>query len=295
MAPLLALATTVALAGCGLSTAPGTGASSTVEVVAADNFWGSIAGQVGGSRVHVTSLVVNPDTDPHVYEPKPEDARRIAQARYVIANGAGYDPWVVKLMNANPVVGRRALLVGALLGRKEGDNPHFWYSPEYVDRVVDRITEDLKKIDPADVEYFDRQNVAYKTQGLKAYRDTIEVIRQKYAGAPVGATESIFVYLAASLGLQLVTPPEYMKAISEGADPSAADKATVDRQIVQGRIRVLVFNAQNTTPDVNAYVDKARAHGIPVIAVTEMLTPTKASFQDWQTGQLRNVLDALGG
>jgi zinc/manganese transport system substrate-binding protein len=289
------LAVAAILSACGLSGATGTGNSSgAVEVVVAENVWGSIVSQLGGAHVHVTSVITNPSTDPHAYEAKPADARTIAQAKYVIVNGAGYDPWAPKLLDANPVPSRQVLTVGDVLGKKEGDNPHFWYSPEYVGQVIDRITADLKQIDPADASYFDEQGNAYKTVGLKDYKDTIATIREEYAGTPVGATESIFVYLAQPLGLNLVTPAEYMKAISEGTDPSAADKVTIDRQIAQRQIRVFVFNSQNTTPDVNAYVDKARAHNIPVAAVTETLTPATASFQDWQTGQLKNLLKALG-
>ncbi|HXA41913.1 MAG TPA: zinc ABC transporter substrate-binding protein [Candidatus Solibacter sp.] len=283
------------LAGCGLSSSASGGGSSVVQVVAAENFWGSIAGQVGGSHVHVTSIIVNPDTDPHAYEAKPDDAKTVAQAQYVIGNAAGYDPWIGKLLDANPVAGRKTLMIGDLLGKKEGDNPHFWYSPSYVNQVIDRITADLKSLDAADAGYFDQQSANFKSVGLKDYKAIIQTIKQKYSGTPVGATESIFVYIAEPLGLKLITPPEYMKAISEGTDPSAADKATIDQQIAQKQIKVFVFNSQNTTPDVNAYVDKARANNIPVTSVTETLSPATASFQDWQTAQLRSLLAALGG
>jgi zinc/manganese transport system substrate-binding protein len=284
-----------ALGGCGLSSPGSTGGPAVVQVVAAENFWGSIASQVGGSRVHVTAIIVNPDTDPHAYEAKPDDARSVAQAQYVIANGVGYDPWITKLLDANPVAGRKQLVIGEMLGKKEGDNPHLWYSPAYTSRVIDRITADLKNLDPADAGYFDQQNHAFKTAGLKDYNDVIQKIKRKYSGTPVGATESIFVYLAEPLGLNLITPPEYMKAISEGTDPSAADKATIDQQIAQKQIKVFVFNAQNTTPDVNAYVDKAKAQKIPVTSVTETLSPATLSFQEWQTVQLNSLLAALGG
>jgi zinc/manganese transport system substrate-binding protein len=284
-----------ALGGCGLSSPVSTGGPAVVQVVAAENFWGSIASQVGGSRVHVTAIIVNPDTDPHAYEAKPDDARSVAQAQYVIANGVGYDPWITKLLDANPVAGRKQLVIGEMLGKKEGDNPHLWYSPAYTNRVIDRITADLKNLDPADAGYFDQQNRTFKTAGLKDYKDVIEKIKRKYSGTPVGATESIFVYLAEPLGLNLITPPEYMKAISEGTDPSAADKATIDQQIAQKQIKVFVFNSQNTTPDVNAYVDKAKAQKIPVTSVTETLSPATLSFQEWQTAQLKSLLVALGG
>ncbi|MEA2681868.1 MAG: zinc/manganese transport system substrate-binding protein [Chloroflexota bacterium] len=286
---------TLALAGCGLSPSPAGGGSHPVEVVAAENFWGSIVQQVGGDRVHVTSVVVNPDADPHSYEARPADARAVARARYVVINGAGYDSWATKLVDANPVSGRSVLDVAGLLGKKDGDNPHFWYSPEYVETVIDRVTADLKAIEPAAGDYLDRQNRTYKATGLKEYKDILAAIRAKYAGTPVGATESIFQYLAASLGLELLTPPSYMKAVSEGTEVSAQDKVTVAAQVAQHRVRVLVFNSQNQTPEVSALVEAARTQKIPVAAVTETLTPSTATYQGWQVAQLRALLQALGG
>jgi zinc/manganese transport system substrate-binding protein len=293
IAAVLGLTVLLATASCGLGI--GSGSSGKVEVVAAENFWGRIASRVGGDHVNVTSILVSPDTDPHAYEAKPEDARTIARAKYVIINGAGYDPWAPKLLNANPVSGREVLSVGDLLGKKEGDNPHFWYSPEYVNQVIDRIIADLKKLDSANASYFDEQGSKYKSEGLKEYNDTISTIKRKYAGVPVGATESIFVYMANATGLNLITPPEYMKAVSEGTDSSAADKATNEQQIAQKKIKVLVFNSQNTTPDVNALVAKAKTNKIPVVPVTETLSPANASFEEWQTTQLKALLQALGG
>ena len=290
----LAALALLALAACGLTS--GTPASSNkIGVVAVENFWGSIAAQLGGDKVDVTSLITNPDTDPHSYEATPSDAKLIATARYVIVNGAGYDPWAPKLAAANPVSGRVVLDVGVLNGVADGGNPHMWYSPDFVTRVIDRITSDLKRLDAADAGYFDEQGATYKSAGLKDYHDTIAAIKQRYAGTPVGASESIFAYMSPALGLDLITPPEYMKAISEGTDPSASDKATVDQQVASKQIKVFVFNSQNSTPDVQSLVDKARAKGIPVVQITETLSPAGATFQDWQTSQLKALLAALGG
>jgi zinc/manganese transport system substrate-binding protein len=196
---------------------------------------------------------------------------------------------------ANPNSGRQVLDVGDFVGVKDGGNPHFWYSPDYVSKVIDQVTADYKKLDSADAGYFDQQNSAYKSTALKDYTGTIAAIKQKYSGVPVGASESIFVYLSDATGLKLITPPDYMKAISEGTDPTAADKATVDEQVTTKQVKVFVFNSQNTTPDVKAVADKARAAGIPVVEITETLTPATASFQDWQTAQLKALLKALGG
>jgi len=289
------VALAVVLAACGVSTSHVDFGTGKIQVVAAENFWGSIASQVGGSHVQVSSIIVNPDTDPHAYEPTPSDARLIAQAQYVIVNGAGYDAWAPKLLDANPASGRTVLTVGDLFGKKEGDNPHMWYSPSYVDQVVDRMGSDLAKIDSADASAITQQAAQYKSTGLKDYHDTVSAIKAKYSGTRVGATESIAAYLADGTGLNLVTPSSYLKAISEGTDPSAGDKAEVQNEIASRSIKVFIFNSQNSTPDIQGLVDKATAQGIPVVKITETLAPATATFQDWQTAQLKDLLHALGG
>jgi zinc/manganese transport system substrate-binding protein len=283
------------LAACGASPASGAPAGGgKVQVVAAENFWGSIASQIGGDHAQVVSIISSPDTDPHAYEPTPQDGRTFAQAQYIIIDGAGYDPWAPKLVDANPSSGRQVLTVADLAGRKEGDNPHMWYSPAIVSQVIDRITGDLQRLDSADAAYFAQQKAMFTSSALKKYDDLRAAIKARYSGVPVGATESIFIDLARDLGLNLITPPEYMRAISEGNDPTAADKSTFDSQISSRQLKVLVFNKQNSTPDIQGLVDKARAEGIPVVAITETLAPATATFQDWQAGQLAALQAALG-
>jgi zinc/manganese transport system substrate-binding protein len=263
-------------------------------VVAAENFWGSIARQLGGDKVSVQSIIDNPDTDPHDYEPTPGDARAVASASYVIVNGVGYDPWADKLLKANPDHGRAVLNVGDLVGAQSGGNPHRWYSPPDVQKVLDRITADYKRLSPGDAAYFDNQKATFTSTGLARYNALIAEIAAKYRGVAVGASESVFSPLAEALGLHLITPPSFLKAISEGGEPTAADKATCDSQIKTHQIKAYVFNRQNSTPDVQAQVNLARSNGIPVVAITETLVPAKASFQDWQAGQLQAVASALG-
>ncbi len=289
------LALLVAMLACGTTQPAASDSLGKVRVVAAENFWGSIAAQVGGDHASVSSIIANPNTDPHEYEATPADARAIAQAQYVIVNGAGYDGWGQKLLDANPVSGRVVLSVADLAGKKDGDNPHLWYSPTYVLAFVDRVAADLGRIDPADASTFTQQAATYKTTGLKDYLDTIQAIKQRYTSTKVGASESIFSYLAGGLGLDLVTPYSYLKAVSEGQDPSAADKAEVERQIAAREIKVFVFNVQNATPEVQGLVAKATAQQIPVVKISETLAPQGATFQDWQTAQVKDLLRALGG
>jgi zinc/manganese transport system substrate-binding protein len=280
------------LAGC--ATTPSNAENGAViNVVAAENFWGSLAEQLGGSHVKVTSIINSPDADPHDYEPTAADGRAIAAAKLVIVNGVGYDAWAGKLNDANPSNDRITITVGDLAGAKEGDNPHRWYNPDDVRKVIDQITASYKKIDPSNAAFFDSQHDTVLSTNLKAYFDTIKQIKTGYAGTPVGASESIFAMLSPDLGLDLVTPAPFLTAISEGTDPTAADKATIDRQIKDKTIKVYVYNSQNATPDVQAQVNAAKAAGIPVTTITETLTPAGASFQDWQVAQLIALKQAL--
>jgi zinc/manganese transport system substrate-binding protein len=264
-----------------------------IQVVSAENVWGSLAAQLGGDRVHVTSVITKPATDPHDYEPTAVDARTFAGAQMAIVNGAGYDPWASKLIAANPVHGRVVLTVGDLVGVHAGANPHRWYSPANVEQVIAAIVRDYAKLDPKDATYFARRKTQLETKGLAEYEHLIATIKRRFGGTPVGASESIFAPLAQALGLRLATPPSFLKAISEGAEPTAADKTTIDRQIAKRQIKVWVFNSQNSTPDVARLTDAARKRGIPVTTITETLTPATATFQQWQVRQLKALVLAL--
>lgn len=269
------------------------GAGKKINVVAAEDFWGSIATQLGGDHVNETSIITNPDTDPHDYEPTAADGRAVAGAKLAIVNGIGYDAWAGKLVAANPASGRTVLTVGDLVGVKDGGNPHQWYSPPNVRKVIDQITADYKKLDPADATFFDTQHSTVVNTNLKDYFGLVDQIKTTYGGTPVGASESIFAPLADAAGLKLLTPESFLTAISEGSAPTAADKVITDNQIKNKQIKVYVYNSQNATPDVKAQVDAAKAAGIVVATVTETLTPAGASFQDWQVSQLTALKQAL--
>jgi zinc/manganese transport system substrate-binding protein len=279
----------LALAGCGAGAAGGSG----LRIVAAENFWGSVAEQLAGSRASVASIIVNPDTDPHSYDPTPADARTLAAAKLAIVNGIGYDDWAPKLLAADPLAGRITLNVGDLLGLSAGGNPHQWYSPLSVDRVSAAIVGDLTRLEPADGAYFRARERSFETVALARYHALIAEIRARYAGVAVGYSESIFQPLGEALGLRLLTPYSFAKAIAEGTDVTAADTETVDRQVQRHLIKVWVFNSQNVTPDVERVNQLARAAGIPIATVTETLSPAGDSFQQWQASQLEGLLHAL--
>jgi zinc/manganese transport system substrate-binding protein len=277
------------LSGCGSSSA---GSGATLRIVAGQNFWGSIASQLAGSHGKVQSVVTDPNADPHEYAGSSSDARAFADANIVILNGAGYDDWGKRLLDANPASDRQVLTIADLLGKKAGDNPHFWYDPANVVRVADKITELYEKQDSADSAYFTQQRAAF-SEGLKPYQARIAEIKRRYSGVAVGSTESIFEYMAAALGLNLVSTPEFMKAVAEGNDPPADAVAQFQDQVTQKKIKVLVYNVQTSTLVTTNIKKTAVEAGIEVVGVSETLQPESATFQEWQLAQLLQLENAL--
>jgi zinc/manganese transport system substrate-binding protein len=279
------------LAGCSSTAAS---SPNQLSVIAGENFWGSIVSQIGGSHVAVTSIVTDPNADPHQYESSSTDARAFADANYVILNGAGYDGWGQKLLDGNPSTSRRVLVVADLLGKHVGDNAHFWYDPASVERVADQITADLKSIDSGNAGDYTTQRAAFES-ALSRYHQRISAIRSQFSGIKVGSTESIFVYMASALGLNLISPPEFMKAVAEGNDPPASSVTEFEDQLQTKQVSILVYNTQTVTPTTTSIQQLATQNQIPIVGISETIQPLSASFQDWQSGQLDKILAKLSG
>jgi zinc/manganese transport system substrate-binding protein len=265
--------------------------SGSIVVIAAENFWGSLATQLGGSKVNVQSVVTDPNADPHEYETSTNDARAFADADLVILNGAGYDDWGRRLLDANPNAHRQVLDVAQLLGRKAGDNPHFWYEPGYIVKVADALTAHFRSIDTVDSSYFDQRRGDFGV-ALKPYEDKIASIKQRFGGTAIGSTESVFVYMANALGLNLITPAAFMDAVSQGNDPPVSSVAAFHDQIAANEIRVLVYNLQTTTAVTTNLVQLAASHHIPSVGVSET-EPGSSTFEDWQLSQLDRLESSL--
>jgi len=267
-----------------------------VQVVAAENFWGSLVSQLGGTHTQVLSIVSDPNADPHEYESNAANARAIANANLVIVNGAGYDDWALRLLSVNNNPSQKVLNVANLLGKQAGDNPHFWYSPSYVNQTTHAMYSDLVSVDSTNAAYYGQQYASLNAS-LGQYNSRINEIAAKYAGRPVASTESIFVYLAEATQLNLISPPEFMKAVSEGNDPTTPDRILFEQQIINGtqprNATVLVFNEQTATQLTLMLKAEAVAHLIPIVGVTETVQPTDIHFQDWMNAELIDLQRAL--
>jgi zinc/manganese transport system substrate-binding protein len=269
--------------------------SKVIQIVAAENFWGSLVSQLGGAHVNVTSIVTDPNTDPHDYEANPSDAESISNAQFVIVNGAEYDQWALNLISSANVPNQLVLNVQQNLNLSETVNPHLWYSPYYVNYTIAAMYKDLVKIDPTDKAYFTTQYSSLNSSLWTSYMKQETLIKQQFSAAPVASTESIFVYMANATGLDVVSPAGFMEAVAEGNDPSAADVATMQNLMMGGNttVRVLVYNQQTVTPLTQSIKALAAQYQIPVIGVTETIQPPNITFQAWMSGEVNSLENAL--
>jgi zinc/manganese transport system substrate-binding protein len=287
MRTVIVIALLTLLAGCGSSSASGP-----LNVVSAENVYGSIAAQIGGSHVSVTSILTNPNADPHLFEPGTATGFAVADARVVIENGLGYDAFMAKLENAAPAGDRTVLAVADVLGiHGRGANPHLWYDVPQLGRIAGAIAAALERADRRHASSY-RAGLARFDRSLAPLRTEVAAIRARFHGVVVAYTEPVPGYLVAAAGLRNLAPRSFTKSIEDGSEPSPAAVAAMNRLIGQHRIRVLLYNSQAVSPITARVRDAARHAGIPIVAVTETLPP-QLSFQQWQLEQARALEKAL--
>jgi zinc/manganese transport system substrate-binding protein len=278
-----------------LAVAMGVAATATAQpipVVAAEDFYGEAARAIGGDRVVVTDILANPDVDPHDYEATPSTARAVADARIVIYNGAGYDPWMDKLIAASAAPNRTAINVAALLGRKPGDNPHLWYDPTAMPAVADALAGVLAAADPAGADEYTSHKSAF-IQSLETMNQKIGAAKQRFAGEPVTASEPVFGYMAEALGLDMRNE-RFQTAIMNETEPSARDIAAMESDLRDGKVKVFFYNTQVTDPLTEHLMALARAANVPVVGVTET-KPAGMTYVDWMLSEIDATEKALAG
>ncbi len=283
------------LSACsGSSVGSATPSSSTaINVVAAENFYGDMVKQLGGSHISVTSILSDPNIDPHQYESNAQTAIQVSKAQLVIENSGGYDGWMDKILSGSPNSNRIVLKGYDVAQVKLPENEHVWYSIDNATTIAQAITDDLKKLDSADAATFDSNLQTFK-QSLQPIQQKIVAIKSKYAGTPVGLTETIYLYQAAPLGLNVLTPFEFQKAMAEGNDPPADTVVTAENQINHHQIKVLIYNEQTITPSTTKLENDAMAQNIPIVPVTETM-PRGKTYQTWMLDQLNTLEQALQG
>jgi zinc/manganese transport system substrate-binding protein len=283
--------TTALLTMCAVSS-PVRAADGKIAIVAAENFYGDVARQIGGDQVAVSSIMSNPDQDPHLFEVSPSIVRDVAAARIVLYNGADYDPWMEKLLAVAPNPKRAVIVAADLVHKKAGDNPHLWYDPATMPAVAGALAAALAAADPAHAEDYAARLRTFLAS-LGPLNEKIAAIRNKYAGVAATATEPVFGYMADVLKLKMRNE-RFQLAIMNDTEPSARDVAAFERDLKTHKVRVLFYNRQASNKLVQHLVDIARAANIPVVGVTETCPPDM-TYQEWMRSELDATEHALPG
>jgi zinc/manganese transport system substrate-binding protein len=296
--PLVALALSCLL----LATACGSGSAASsvargdcptepVPVVVTVDQWGDIASSLAGGCAVVTTIIKGSSADPHEYEPTPGDSAAFERARLVVRNGLSYDTWANKAiatLDTKPVI----VDGGTVVGRHDGDNPHIWYSPQYVREVSAAITAALQRVSPKAAGYFASRQTAWKAS-MRPYDEEVARVKAIATGKPYGATEPVFDDMAAAVGMKRATPDGYQHAAANESDPSPGDIADFEHALRNRSMSVLVFNTQTDAPTPSQLRAVARDSHVPVLSVTETVPPGAHGFVTWQVGQLRALAQAL--
>ena len=267
-------------------------AAAPLAIVAAENFYGDIAAQIGGSAVTVTSILANPDQDPHLFELSPSAARAVAGARIVIANGAGYDPWMEKLLGATRGTDRRSIIVAELVGKKLGDNPHIWYDPQTMPAVAAALAAEFSSRDPAHKTDYEARLAAFETS-LDPMLRKIAEMKRKHAGDAVTATEPVYGYMIDALGYDMRNQ-SFQLAVMNDTEPSASDLAAFQDDLKNRKVKALIYNNQVTDDMTERLKELAQQADIPIVGVTETL-PAGMTYQSWMMDELTRLDKALSG
>lgn len=263
-----------------------------VQIVAAENFYGEVAKEIGGDQVTVTSILQNPEQDPHLFTASPSVAKSIAKADIVVYNGADYDEWMTHLLSASNKKNPPAtiIIVAELVGTKKGDNPHIWYIPSTMSYYADALYKALIAQDPSHKDDYTQHLQQFQLKQTEL-QNTVAALRKKTNGLAVTATEPVFNWMADALGLQMRNLDFQWSMENEGSPAPSAVKAMLD-DLKNHKVHALFYNAQVTSPLTTQIKTEAEANHIPVIGITETL-PNNLTYHQWMHQQLQALERAL--
>jgi zinc/manganese transport system substrate-binding protein len=285
----------VALLASACSSASGSthAAAGVIVAVGAENEYANVIGQVGGKYVQVSSIMSNPNTDPHTFEASASVARTVSEAQLVVQNGVGYDRWANTIENAAPNAARKVIVVQDLLGLPDSTpNPHLWYKPGTMPAVANAIAADLAAIQPAHAAYF-KANAAAFIASLNAWNNAIAAFAAKYPGTPVATTEPVADYMLQAAGADNLTPFAFQADIMNGTDPSAQDVAIERSLFTQHKVKVLLYNQQVTDTLTESFITLAQQNGIPVVGVYETMPVPGYDYQSWMLTEVQDLQKAV--
>ncbi|MEO8715930.1 MAG: zinc ABC transporter substrate-binding protein [Acetobacteraceae bacterium] len=259
-------------------------------IVAAESVYADVARQIAGPAAEVSAILTNPDQDPHLFEVTPSVARAVARARIVVLNGADYDPWMRRLIAAQPDADRIVIDVAQLVHAGPGANPHLWYDPAAIPAYARALARALGGIDPAGADRY-VANLRSFLDSRAPLDERIAAMRRRWSGVAVAATEPVFGLMAAALGLDM-REPGFQRAVMNGTEPSPSETAGFERDLRGHAVRVLIVNIQASDAAVERLRRIAGEAGIPVVGVTETEPPGQ-TYQGWMLSQLDALEAAL--
>jgi zinc/manganese transport system substrate-binding protein len=264
-----------------------------ITAVGAESQYADVISQIGGRYVHVSSILNNPNTDPHTFESSPSVARVISSAQLIVQNGLGYDGFMNKIEAASPRSDRRLITVQNLLGLPDDTaNPHLWYSPETMPTVALAIATDLARLDPGATAYFEG-NLKSFDESLSAWRSAIVSFSAHYSGDAVATTEPVADYLLQALGANNRTPFGMQADIMNGIDPSPQDITLEDNLLNKHQVKVFIYNEQVVDSLTASFVSTAQHAGIPIVGVYETMPTPGYDYQSWMLAEVQAIEAAL--
>ncbi|MGN6549564.1 MAG: metal ABC transporter solute-binding protein, Zn/Mn family [Pararhizobium sp.] len=283
--PVLSL---VAAAGLAVPTPAAAGPA--VTIVAAENFYGEVAREISGPQADVISILSRPDEDPHLFEVTPSVARTLAGADIVIYNGAGYDPWMDKLLQVAGKRDRATIEAAVLVGAKAGANPHLWYEPKTFPAVAAALEAELARRDPSHAAAYEANLAAFDKE-MRGVADRIAAIRRRHAGTAVTATEPVFGDMAAALGFTIENTG-FQTAMMNDTEPTAQQVAAFEESLRNHQVRILFYNSQVSDQASARLLTIGKEARVPVVGVSETM-PAGKTIATWLSDQLAAVEAAL--
>ncbi len=289
-----AAAVAMAMVGCGASATNAASAKSStvINAIGAENEYANVLAQIGGKYVHVSSILNNPNTDPHTFESSPSVASEVSAAQLIVQNGVGYDTFINKIESASPNAGRKVIIAQQVLGLPDSTpNPHLWYDPKTMSAVAKAMAGDLSALQPAHKAFFQASLKTFDAS-LTRWLNAIAAFRAKYPGATAATTEPVSDYLLQAMGINNLTPFSFQADIMNGVDPSPQDISLQDGFFTQHKAQVFVYNQQVDALTTSIRQTAVKA-GVPVVGVYETMPTPGYRYQSWMLAEVRAIQKAV--
>lgn len=247
-----------------------------IEVVASVNQWGSLAEQIGGVHVKVTSILSSTDVDAHDFEPKTDDIGKLQQAQVAVSNGAGYDVWAVRNLNKDTVSVSAAQMVGAI----EGDNPHLWFSSDARNAMAKELADTYSRIMPTQKKYFSNKLTAWNRREKKIEKD-MKAFSDTHKNSSYAATEPVAYYLLSDMGFTDNTPEGYLQSTGTGSEPTPDDLQEFQELLEKHKVDVLINDTQSASDATNTLTGTAYKSDVPVLDISEQMPSDCKSLTSW--------------